>query len=188
MKENEKGNKLLDWGKSFFIALGLFFIIQFFLATSFIVQGESMEPTLTDGNRMVINKIGYTFSDPDRFDIVVFHANGQDNYVKRIIGLPGDHISYKDDQLYINGEKEEEPYLDEVKVSTTDGLDTYTNDFTLEELTGAFEVPEDHIFVLGDNRKNSLDSRRIGFIPIEDIIGSASGVYWPLNQAGFLTK
>ena len=73
-----------------------------------------MMPTLENGDRMIVNKIGYKIGEPDRFDIVVFHAPEEKDYIKRVIGLPGDHVEYKDDQLYINGEPIDEPYLDRV--------------------------------------------------------------------------
>ncbi len=78
-----------------------------------------MMPTLENGDRMIVNKIGYMIGEPNRFDIVVFHAPEGKDYIKRVIGLPGDHIEYKNDQLYINGEPIEEPYLDEYKAQIT---------------------------------------------------------------------
>ena len=74
-------------------------IIRFFLFTPIVVDGESMMPTLENGDRMVVNKIGYMVGEPDRFDIVVFHAPEQKDYIKRVIGLPGDHVEFKNDQL-----------------------------------------------------------------------------------------
>ena len=90
-----------------------------------------MMPTLEDGDRMIVNKIGYTIGKPDRFDIVVFHAPEQKDYIKRIIGLPGDEVEYRDDILYINGEAFEEPYLDQYKAEVADS--PLTEDFTLED-------------------------------------------------------
>ena len=111
-------NELWEWMKALLIAFGLAAIIRFFLFTPIVVDGESMMPTLENGDRMIVNKIGYTVGKPDRFDIVVFHAPEQKNYIKRVIGLPGDHVEYKDDQLYINGKELEEPYLDQYKVKS----------------------------------------------------------------------
>lgn len=124
-----------------------------------------MMPTLEDGDRMIVNKIGYKIGEPKRFDIVVFHAPEQKNYIKRVIGLPGDTLEYKDDQLYINGEPIEEPYLDAYKAQITEG--TLTEDFTLNDIDVSLDsntIPEGYIFVMGDNRRYSKDSRHIGLV------------------------
>ena len=138
---------------------------------------------------MVVNKIGYKIGDPDRFDIVVFDAGQGENYIKRIIGLPGDHLEYFDDELWINGERVEEPYLDESKQQLTDG-GPLTRDFTIEGALGEFVVPEDHYFVMGDNRRGSVDSRlpEVGFVSAEAIVGRASVIFWPLDHVKVLVE
>lgn len=93
-----------------------------------------MASTLHDRDRMIVNKIGYHIGDPKRFDIIVFRATEDKDYIKRIIGLPGDEIEYRNDKLYVNGKAYEEPYLDKQKKQIADGPLTY--DFTLEEMTG----------------------------------------------------
>lgn len=105
----------LEWIKALGIGLIIFIIIRTFLFSNYVVEGESMMPTLQDGNKLVVNKIGYHIGDLDRFDVVVFHANENEDYVKRIIGLPGDKVVYKDDKLYVNGEYYPEPYLEKFK-------------------------------------------------------------------------
>lgn len=169
-----------EWLKAVFIALILAFVIRYFLFAPIVVDGQSMMPTLQNEDRLIVNKIGYTIGKPDRFDIVVFHATEDKDYIKRVIGIPGDSISYVNDVLYINGEQVDEPYLDEYK-ETSFGL-PFTGDFTLEDYTNQAVVPEGHIFVLGDNRQHSKDSRHIGFIPYERVVGSANVVFWPFSE------
>ncbi|WP_181832979.1 signal peptidase I [Bacillus taeanensis] len=173
-------SEMLSWTKTILIAIVLAAIIRIFLFANYIVDGQSMLPTMHDGDRLIVNKIVYQLKEPERFDIVVFHADEQRDYIKRIIGLPGDKITYKNDQLYVNGEKLEEQYLEDLKSTVHNQL--LTSNFTLEELTGEAIVPENTVFVLGDNRQNSTDSRIIGFISMEDIVGEVNLKYWPLGD------
>ena len=186
--EQTKGEKseILEWAKALFIAFGLVLLIRYFLFTPIVVDGESMESTLDDGDRMVVNKIGYEVGEPNRYDIVVFHASEDKDYIKRIIGLPGDHVAYKNDQLYINGEPQDEPYLESHKENLNEGEGTLTEDFSLEERTGKAIIPEGYVFVMGDNRRNSTDSRIIGLISMEEIIGNTSLVFWPPSEIGLV--
>ncbi|SIS47615.1 signal peptidase I [Salimicrobium flavidum] len=156
-------------------------VFRAYFFASYVVEGESMEPTLYDGNLLMVNKVLYDWTDVHRQDIIVFHYNNEDDYVKRVIGLPGDHIAVKDDRLYVNGEFVEEDYLDELRPN--DGR-VFTNDFTLEGVTGRIEVPEGELFVMGDNRRDSLDSRSFGFIDIQSIVGKVEVRYWPMSQLG----
>ncbi len=187
MTEKKKKNETWEWIKALLIAFGLAAIIRIFLFTPIVVDGVSMMPTLADGDKMIVNKIGYSIGKPERFDIVVFHAPEQKDYIKRIIGLPGDEVEYRDDILYINGEVVEEPYLDDHKaeVAATDGA-PLTEDFTLEEKTEMSVVPEGHVFVLGDNRRKSKDSRYIGTVSTDEIIGNTNLVFWPIKDFGFV--
>lgn len=176
-------NGIWEWVKALLIAIILAFIIRAFFFTPIVVDGSSMEPTLQDQNRMIVTKIG----EPNRFDIVVFHAPDGRDFIKRVIGLPGDRIEYKDDILYINGESYEEPYLNEYKQKVIDG--PLTNSFTLEETPVRSDlVPEGHIFVLGDNRRGSTDSRHIGAIPMEKVVGTTKIVYYPINEIKIIGK
>lgn len=178
-------NELWEWAKALLIAFGLAALIRLFLFTPIIVDGESMMPTLENGDSMLVNKIGYVVGEPERFDIVVFHAPEQKNYIKRVIGLPGDHVEYKNDQLYINGKEVAEPYLEQKKNEITDGT-LLTGDFTLESITGDKEIPDGYVFVMGDNRLYSKDSRMIGLVKIDEIIGKTNFVFWPIGEAGFV--
>lgn len=178
-------NELWEWSKALLIAFGIAAIIRFFLFTPIVVDGESMMPTLKNGDRMVVSKIGYMVGEPDRFDIVVFHAPEQKNYIKRVIGLPGDIVEYKNDQLYINGKEIEEPYLEQKKSEITEG--SLTDDFSLFETAALVDkIPEGYIFVMGDNRRYSKDSRHIGLVAIDEVIGNTNLVFWPFNEIGFV--
>ena len=176
-------NELWEWSKALLIAFGIAAIIRFFLFTPIVVDGDSMMPTLKNGDRMVVNKIGYMIGEPHRFDIVVFHAPEQKNYIKRVIGLPGDTVEYKNDQLYINGKAIAEPYLDQYKSEITEG--NLTGDFTLQETAAQVDkIPKGYIFVMGDNRLYSKDSRLIGLVAIDEIIGNTNVVFWPFKEIG----
>ncbi|MYL51192.1 signal peptidase I [Halobacillus litoralis] len=162
-------------------ALLLAFVFRSYLFASYIVDGESMEPTLYDGNLLMVNKAVYDWQDIGRQQVIVFHANEEEDYVKRVIGVSGDEIAVRDDQLYINGKRVDESYLDPLRPN--DGL-PFTEDFTLEEVTGHQKVPEGHLFVMGDNRRDSLDSRYFGFVPADTVVGKVDVRYWPMNQLG----
>lgn len=183
MADVKKQNEVWEWGKALFIAIAIAFIIRIFLFTPVVVDGSSMEPTLHENERLIVTKIG----EPDRFDIIVFHAPNSEDYIKRVIGLPGDHIEYKDDVLYINGEPFDEPYLNEYKQKVNDG--PLTDSFTLQETpVGSDLVPEGHLFVMGDNRKYSKDSRHIGAIPMEEVVGKTNIVYFPIQDIKVIGK
>ncbi len=177
----KKKNELWEWTKALLIAVILAAVIRYFLFAPIVVDGLSMMPTLKDQDRMIVSKISYKIGEPRRFDIIVFHAPEQKDYIKRVIGLPGDTIEYKNDTLYVNGKAYKEPYLDEYKKQVQDG--PLTDPFTLEEKIGRKTVPEGELFVMGDNRRFSKDSRHIGTVPMEKVIGKTSIVYWPLKDA-----
>lgn len=191
MEEKVQGkqkNELVEWIKAIGFALLVAFVIKQFLFTPVVVKGASMMPTLEDKDRVIINRIGPKFTSIDRFDVVVvenvlLNESEEENIIKRIIGLPGDKIEYKDDQLYINGEKFSEPYLDQFKKELKD-TGSLTYDFTLDQLLGKTTVPEGHYFVLGDNRRVSNDSRNpaVGFIPKDKIMGTTSIICWPIKH------
>jgi signal peptidase I len=170
----------MEWVKAFAIGIIIFAFIRTFFFSNYIVEGESMMPTLQDGNKLVVNKLGYQVGELNRFDVIVFHANAKEDFVKRIIGLPGDKLEYRNDQLYINGHKYEEPFLDVYKQKSP-GL-KITGDFSLKEITGENIVPEGKLFVLGDNRLGSWDSRQFGFISATQVVGKVDLRYWPLNE------
>jgi signal peptidase I len=176
----KKKNELWEWTKALLIAVLLAAVIRYFLFAPIVVDGLSMMPTLHDQDRMIVNKLSYKIGEPDRFDIIVFHAPENKDYIKRVIGLPGDTVEYKNDTLYINGEAYPEPYLEEYKKQLIDG--PLTEPFTLEEKIGRTTVPEGHLFVMGDNRRFSKDSRHIGTVPFEKVLGKTSVIYWPVDD------
>ncbi|RFU71266.1 signal peptidase I [Peribacillus saganii] len=179
--EKKKKNEFWEWSKALVIAILLAAVIRYFLFAPIVVDGESMMPTLHDQDRMIVNKIGYNLGKPKRFDIIVFHAPENKDYIKRIIGLPGDRIEYKDDTLYVNGKAYEEPYLDKYKQEFFDG--PLTQPFKLEDTAvGSETVPEGHLFVMGDNRRYSKDSRHIGAVSMEKVLGETNMVYWPVED------
>ena len=137
-----------------------------------IVHGTSMNPTLQDGDYLLVSKQAYTFEEPERGEIIVFPV-GEDNklYIKRIIGLPGDVITIKNGEVYVNGEANDQDYT----------LDGFTSG-NVDELI----VPDGELFVLGDNRMNSIDSREIGTRKIEEVKGVAFIRLWPLSMFGKL--
>lgn len=174
MQKNTK-KEVFSWVIVIAFALSIAFIVRAFVFTPVAVTGQSMEPTFDHKDKLVVSKLGNT----DRFDIVVFDAPDKDEkYIKRVIGLPGDRVEMKDNQLSVNGEIYDEPYLKD---------NENTDDFTLEELTGEETVPEDYLFVLGDNRSNSKDSRVLGFISADSVIGEAKFQFYPFDEIG-ITK
>lgn len=178
-------SELFDWIKAFIIALVAIFIIRTFLFSPIIVDGPSMLPTLHDRDQMIVDKITYRFKQPERFDIVIFHATSEKDYVKRVIGLPGEHVAVRDDTLYINDEEIDEEYLSETKSLLAED-ETLTDDFSLEEITSYQykKIPEGYVLVLGDNRDDSTDSRSssLGLVSVDEIIGKARLIYWPLKR------
>lgn len=150
-------------------------LIRCFLIEPVRVNGESMIPTLEDGQTLILNKIVYKVSDIKRFDIVVLDTDKYNELlIKRVVGLPGEHVSYKDGNLYINGKKVKEDFKHE-----------NTDDFDLEELD-VKTIPEDKYFVVGDNRVNSQDSRIIGLVDKKDIEGRVRLSFFPFNKFGLL--
>lgn len=166
-------------------------LVRKFIFTPVLVSGSSMDPTLADKEKVFATRS----KDIERFDIVTFPAPDapKKSYVKRVIGLPGDTVEYKNDTLYVNGKETPEPYLNEFKdklgeeeyltyVTSTENI-VYT-EFSLYNLFGSETVPEGQLFVLGDNREVSKDSRQIGFIKQKDITGKVKFIYWPPSKIG----
>jgi len=149
-------------------------ILKMYVVTPVRVRGVSMKNTLLDKDIMILNKITYRFNDIKRFDIVVIKGP-EEEIIKRVIGLPGDKVEYKNNKLYINGK--------EIKEDFAKVYDKSLDSYNIEEL-GSTTVPKGYYFVLGDNRPKSADSRIIGFIKKEDIIGKAEYTIFPFNRIG----
>ena len=154
------------------LVIGVALLIKFYIFTPIRVNGTSMNPTLEEGDIMLLNKLSR--NSIKRFDIVVIDHN-DDDIIKRVIGLPGDKIEYKDNKLYVNGKK--------VKENFTKNKDEKLNDYSIESLEHK-TVPKNYYFVVGDNRPNSLDSRMIGFIHKDKIRGKASFIIFPFSRFG----
>lgn len=142
-----------------------FFI--FWLVNSLVgryrIDGSSMNPTLADSQYLLINNVTYYLDKPERGDIIVFlHPRSDLNLIKRVIGLPGDHVEVRDGVVIVNQVPLNEPYI-----------------AAPPNYTGSWDVPDGQYFVLGDNRNNSSDSHSWGFLPTSNILGKAAVVYWP---------
>jgi signal peptidase I len=173
------GAFFLDIIETVVLALAIFVLVYLFLVQPHQVRGNSMYPTFHDGEYLLTDKLSYRLGEPGRGDVIVFQApqNQEYDYIKRIIGLPGDRVKIKNSQVYINGELLDESYLPED--FTTSGGSFLSED---EEVV----IPEGEYLVLGDNRSHSSDSREWGDVPIENIIGKALFRYWPLNKLGLV--
>lgn len=152
-------------------------LFRSYIATPVIVRGDSMLPNLKDKEMLILSKISYKLSSIKRFDVVVLDESQIDSddklIIKRVIGMPGDYIEYKDDILYINGKEVKENYDRDV-----------TEDFKLENICACSKIPENQYLVLGDNRGISKDSRYIGLIDKKYIQGKAVFRLFPLNKMG----
>jgi signal peptidase I len=156
-------------------------LINLFLAQATRVYGQSMEPNLHTDQRLIVEKLSYnrffrhylSLQGPQQGDVVVIHLDAQDGelLIKRVIGLPGDLVEIHDGQVFVNGQPLNEPYLSS---GVTSGFH------------GPTIVPPLHIFVLGDNRSFSNDSRNFGTVPLKEVVGRAWFSYWPPNQIGFV--
>ncbi len=137
------------------------------------VENISMEPTLQEGQFILVNKLAYRLGDFQRGDIVIFHypRSPQEDYIKRVIGLPGDTVKIENGQVQVNGQVLDEPYI-----AAPPSYDS------------TWAVPDDQIFVLGDNRNRSSDSHSWGFVPVDMVVGKALVVYWPLDDLKILNQ
>lgn len=199
-KEKKKTNifiEILKWIQTILLAVVIALLIRGFIFEPVIVRGVSMEDTLINDQRLIIYKLGYFFDAPDRGDIVVlqyqkgifenipvlnrlgflekfFSCSTEIDYIKRVIGVPGDEIDILEGIVYVNGKKTEE---------------TYAKGTTYRQvLEFPVVVPEDMVFVMGDNRENSRDSRVIGFIEYDRLVGKAVLRIWPFDDISILKK
>jgi len=175
---------LLEWGSVIVGALLLAVVVRTFLFGAYYIPSPSMEPTLSAGDRIIVNKVSYRLHDVNRGDLVVFSptgrasADGIDDLIKRVIALPGETVSLDAGRVIIDGGLLLEPYLTAPDV--TDGMVAVPG--CTGSTSGACTVPADHVFVMGDNRDNSRDSRFFGPVPIDSIAGRAFIRVWPLGS------
>lgn len=178
-KEKSRGiaGEILSFLLYVVVVVGITFLIIHYVGQRTYVSGSSMENTLSDGDNLIVDKITYRFSDPKRYDIIVFPYQYEENtyFIKQIIGLPGETVQIVDGIIYIDGEALQESYGREVMKNSGLAADPVT-------------LGEDEYFVLGDNRNDSTDSRdpSVGKIPRDRIIGRAWVRIWPLSKIGIL--
>lgn len=186
-KQPTMKSEVLEWGKALLIAAVIVMVIRWFFFTPTVVSGNSMEPNFSSEERIIVNKIVYSLKEPERGEVIVFHAPEQRDYIKRVIAVPGDSIMVRQDLVYVNGELIKEPYIkeqvDEARKQGT-SYNRFKN-FKVSELgIEPAIVPAGHYFVMGDNRSYSRDSRdaSVGFVPSDQIVGRAELIFWPIRE------
>ncbi len=161
--------EIISWVKTILAALVMAWFITTFLIVNAQVPSGSMENTVMTGDRLIANRLSYTFSEPKRFDIVVFKFPDDESklYIKRIIGMPGDTVEIKNNEIYING--------------STEPLDDSFIKEPMNTMNAVYQVPEGHYFMMGDNRNNSSDSRfwNNTYVAEDKILGKAIFKYYP---------
>lgn len=204
---------LVEYSKSFFPVILAVFLIRSFFVEPFKIPSGSMMPTLLAGDFILVNKFSYglrvpilnnTFIEvghPQRGDVFVFHypPDPSIDYIKRVVGVPGDKIAYRDKRLYINGQPLQTDYVDDYNYMAAglnmiktkryqEQLGQKKHDILIEEesitIDGEVEVPEGHYFAMGDNRDNSKDSRVWGFVPERNLVGKAFFIWWNFDNFG----
>ena len=160
-----------EWGVPFAIVIVASLLIRTYGFAHIQVFNVSMQNTLYEGHRLIEDKISYRFTSPERGDIVILNGpEYPERLIKRVIGLPGEEINIMDGYVYVNGEQLEEPYIKGVT--------------TAHSIALPFKVPDDTVFVMGDNREHSVDSRDLGAIPFSSVEGKAAVRFWPLSKLG----
>ena len=188
-KDHQHGLRVIrEWVVVVGLALGIALLVRGFLLQQFYISGPSMESTMFQDNRVLVNKLSYRLHDIGRGDVVVFDritTDGEvvqhDDLIKRVIALPGETIEIRECVVFIDGEELPEPYLNEYDVQQIN-LDDRCRVPELEPTV----VSKDHIFVMGDNRPQSFDSRMFGEIEADLVVGRAFSLIWPLRDARWL--
>jgi signal peptidase I len=187
-EDNDRRHALLvvgEWIVVVVIAIGAAFLIRTFLFQQYYIDGPSMQTTLSPRDRVLVNKLSYKLHDVNRGDVVVFdRVTGaeHDDLIKRVIALPGETIEIRNCIVFIDGQTLEEPYLDALQVAQTDPSKRCGSNVDLSPTT----VAEEHVFVMGDNRLQSFDSREFGAIEISMIRGRAFVAVWPFGSWSWL--
>ncbi|TVY08795.1 signal peptidase I [Paenibacillus cremeus] len=176
---NPVKNEAWEWIKALLIAAALVFFIRWLVFAPFIVEGPSMEPNFYTGERLIVNKFMYRFSKPQHGEVVVFHATKDKDYIKRVIAVPGETVRVEGDKTYVNNKLVDETYIKPaLDDAAKKGIPYNTRNFAEQT------VPEGSIFVMGDNRSNSSDSRdpSVGFVKYDKIVGRADLIFWPFDK------
>jgi signal peptidase I len=174
-RRSKRGGGVVEFLVILLVSFALVFgFVRPFVVEAFYIPSESMVPTLRVGDRVLVNKFIYRFTEPQRGDIVVFESveGGGEDLIKRVVGVPGDEIRVRGGRLFVNGEPQREPYVNRRAPDTSTSAPT--------------TVPKGHVFVMGDNRANSRDSRYFGPIPEKKIEGEAFLRFWPPDRIGGL--
>jgi signal peptidase I len=157
------------------VLVGAIYALVNLATVRFVVDGPSMEPSFYNGQFLIVSRVSYLVSDPQRGDVVVFHypRNTEEDYIKRVIGLPGDTVEIRDTEVYVNGQQLEEPYINEPcrPERCRDSV---------------WELGPDEFFVMGDNRNRSQDSRDFSAVPREFVVGQVFVRYWPPTDWGLV--
>lgn len=176
-------NEVVEWLKAIVIALILVALIRWLLFKPFIVDGPSMQPNFHTGERLIVNEILYDIRKPQRGEVIVFHvpSEGKD-FIKRVIAVAGDTVKVEGDTVTVNGKPVNETYIQgAIEESHKEGKLYNDKDFPNTAFPDG-KVPEGHVFVMGDNRSDSTDSRMIGYVPLSDIVGRADLIFWPIKD------
>ncbi len=182
-KKASTGRTILEYAVLAIVAVAVALLIQAFLVKPYRIPSESMEDTLLIGDRVLVDRISWRFSDPQRTDIVVFNPPfAGPVLIKRIIGMPGDEVSLRDGAVYINGEALDEPYVRTVGGEAVPS-EPFDNGLPWS-LQKPYTVPADSYFVMGDNRIDSGDSREFGPVRRGQLVGNAFARYWPPGRIG----
>ncbi|NOZ24412.1 MAG: signal peptidase I [Planctomycetes bacterium] len=170
LAEKGLGRSLKDWAKSIFVTLVAVLLIKAFLVEAYVVRGASMEPTLWDGERLLLEKVSKRFGGFERGDIVVFRypEDPRKLFIKRIIAVPGDTIRIAGERVWLNGAELKESYV--------------PDNFKTFDILPPTVIPEGHYFVMGDHRSDSYDSRKWGTVAENEIIGKVMIRFWPLTR------
>ena len=182
-KKGSTSRTIIEYVVLAVVAIAVALLIQAFLVKPYRIPSESMENTLLIGDRVLVDRISWRFSDPKRGDIVVFHPPFSGPVlIKRIIGMPGDTMSLKDGAVYVNGRALSEPYVRTIGGKAVPS-DPFDNGLPWS-LQSPYKVPAGNYFVMGDNRTDSDDSRYWGTVARDQIMGRAFFIYWPPKRIG----
>jgi signal peptidase I len=179
---------LRDWILVVAIALGAALLVRVYVLQQFYISGPSMESTLQENNRVLVNKLSYRLHDIHRKDVVVFDrittsggVIAHDDLIKRVIGIEGDTVEIKDCKVFVNSQEMQEPYLDKEILALPNAVER-CRVVDMKPVT----VPTNQLFVMGDNRPESFDSRSFGTIPEHLVVGRAFAIVWPFGRIATL--